>query len=151
MYYPHWQMTMFAPFSFFIYMIYFVVISIVLIIVLKILKKENIKEIYKNSILRIWIFSFISNMTAASPFFLLNMINDYSSEEMVNLLDTLSAAPFTNLYTGLMTVAVFVLGVGMSYFLMTFVLKETDLTKKERVIVVCALVFFTAPYFIMFP
>jgi hypothetical protein len=137
----------------------FIIDSLVVLITLKILKVENIKAIYKKSILGVWCFGFVSDFIGTAFMFLSNLV-DHQFDKLLpnerwwydNISSAVSYNPFQSIYAVIwVTVAVLISSCCIYWFnyKVTFYKTELDDNIKKKVSLVLAI--FTAPILFYLP
>ncbi len=128
----------------------FIIDSIVLIISMKVLKQVDIKENYKKSILKVWIFGFLSDFIGAGILFLTQMARGNWWYEYIA--SPVATNPFDNLYSlSYVFFAVIVSGVAIYFFNLKISFKRLDYELKTKKILALSLAIFTAPYILLVP
>lgn len=129
----------------------FLIDSLVLLISLKLLKISNIKEIYKKSILFIWIFGFISDIIGAFSLMLTQFIST-NNNWINNIFQSIVFNPFTNIYGFIYTsIAVIISGICIYLLNKKISLKKTNLEEKDKKKVAIVMAIVTAPYLFFVP
>lgn len=128
----------------------FIVDSVVLWIAMKVMKLEDKKQIYKKSIVKIWLFGFLADIIGA----LILLTNQLvpSSSTFYQITKAVTWNPFENII-GVLFVAFAVLIAGICIYLfnskVSFHHVDLEEKKKKRLSLVLAIV--TAPYLFFFP
>ena len=127
----------------------FIIDSIVLLISAKLLKLTNIKEIYKKTILKVWLIGFASDFVGAGILFIGSSVEVADWNEY---LYSLSWNPFDNWYALLYAAfAVAVTGVLIYIANIKFSFHSLEIDKRKKRILALALAIFTAPYVFLYP
>lgn len=163
---PIWMMFIF-PFVWVVILpLNYIIDSLVFLITMKVLKLEHKKAMYKLSILKIWIFGFISDFIGATILFVPIIVNDvfnldagHKSGLIYSIVDKLmqvTVNPFDNIYAFiLVTIAVLIAAVFIYVFNYKFSLKKAfengyiDDVKRRKIALSMAI--FTAPYLFYLP
>ena len=144
----------------------YIIDSLVFYITMKVLKLKQKKLIYKISILKIWIFGFISDFIGAVILFIPLIINNafnldvrYKTGLFYAIMDKLMEVtlnPFDNIYAFILTtIAVLVSALFIYWFNCNFTLKKAvennyinDIEKRK---IALSIAIFTAPYLFYLP
>lgn len=146
--FPIWFLLLFPIAWIVVLPVNFVIDSIVLLICAKLLKLTNIKELYKRSIIKIWVIGFASDFIGAGILFL----STDSTFGWYEYLQAVSWNPFDNWYALLFVAfAVAVAGVFIYIGNIKFSLKNMELSQKHKRILALALAVLTAPYVLFYP
>lgn len=126
----------------------FIIDSIVLLVSVKLLKLANLREIYKKSILKVWLVGFASDFVGAGILFLSTENNTGWSE----YLNAVSWNPFDNWYAILFVgFAVTVSGICIYLGNIKYSLKAIEVEQKKKRILALTLAVITAPYILFYP
>lgn len=126
----------------------FIIDSVVLLISARLLRLSGIKEIYKRSILRIWLIGFASDFMGAGILFL----TTDSTAGWSEYLNAVSWNPFDNWYALLyVSFAVIISGICIYFGNLRFSFRNMDLEQRKKRILALALAVFTAPYILLYP
>jgi len=126
----------------------FVIDSIVLLISVKLLKLANLKEVYKRTIVKVWLLGFASDFAGAGILF----IGSNSTSKWDEYLYSLSWNPFDNWYA-LMYSAFAVCVSGLLIYIGNYKLSfnGVEIEKRKKRILALTLAIFTAPYIFFYP
>lgn len=128
----------------------FIIDSIVLLITLKLIHCTNIKDIYKKSILKVWIFGFIADFLGVGLIFCTSFIR--TSWWNNNILSPISANPWTNIFASIFILFFTALvGVAIYFFNYKISFKNVDLPKNKKFTLALSLAILTAPYTLLIP
>ncbi|GAA0180527.1 hypothetical protein SH2C18_32020 [Clostridium sediminicola] len=128
----------------------FIIDSIVLIISMIFLKQIDIKENYKKSILKVWLFGFLSDFIGAGILFLSHIPNGDWWYEFVY--SPVSYNPFDNFYSlSYVFIAIIVSGVAIYLFNLKISFKKLNYDLKIKKTIALSLAIFTAPYVLLVP
>jgi hypothetical protein len=129
----------------------FMIDSAVLLILLKCMKFENIKQIYKRSILKVWIFGFLSDLFGWGFLFASEAFKKYEWWNK-NIVMGVTYNPFHSIYS-LLYVLLAVLISGFFIFILNYYFSlngfELDHRKKAKIAIGIAII--TAPYLFLIP
>lgn len=128
----------------------FIIDSIVLIISINLLKQADIKENYKKSIVKVWMFGFLSDFIGAGILFLSQMPKGDWWYEYIS--SPVSYNPFDNLYSlSLVFFAIIASGIAIYFFNLKISFKTLKYELKTKKIIALSLAIFTAPYVLLVP
>lgn len=132
--------------------------SLVVVLGLKFLKLNNIKELYKKSIVRVVIFGFISDIIGSFVMLLPNLIEGIIKDKVVkswlydNMINSVNYRPLDNIYSFLWTTMALIISAFFIYFFnkkVSFKSLDIDDQLKKRLSIILAV--FTAPYVFYLP
>lgn len=148
-FFPLWLIVFFPPIILFTLPINFIIDSIVFLLLLKFYNNDNIKEIYKNNILYVWVLGFAADIVGASLLLSSTIFdNMITSEESYKFVTAIMTNPFSNQRAFIFTlIATLISGLLIYIFNIKFNLKE--IKNKKRIALLLAII--TAPYFFFFP
>lgn len=133
----------------------FLVDALVLWLGMKGLRLAQPREVIKRSILRVWLFGFLSDLTGSAMLYaavaveLPGSVGRWWYENMTN---AITLNPFENVFAFLfVSVCVAVAGVLIYLFNAKFAFKKTDLAEVQRKKLARLLAFATAPYLYLLP
>lgn len=135
----------------------FLIDSLVLLITLKLLKQHDIFSSYKKTIIKVWMFGFLSDFIGAG-FMFLTQIDIFPGRSGVGdwwfkyIANPVAYNPFDNPYSLFYVVLVIIIAAVFIYFFnLKYGLKaiETEIAAKKQVAL--SLAIFTAPYVLLFP
>ncbi len=125
----------------------FIIDTAVLLITLKVMKVENIKEIWKKSIVKVWIFGFISDIVGG--LFMFWVIID---PILYDYLKGVAYNPFKDVLSFLWVVLCMAIASVCIYFLNYKIsLKKTTLTNIQKKKLALSLAIATSPYLFLLP
>lgn len=128
----------------------FIIDSIVLLITLKLLKQTDIKENYKKTILKVWMFGFLSDFIGAGILFLTQMPRGEWWNEYIA--SPVSYNPFDNWYSlSYVFIAIIASGIAIYLFNIKISFKTLNYELKTKKIIALSLAIFTAPYILLVP
>jgi hypothetical protein len=128
----------------------FIIDSIVLLITIKLLKRADIKENYKKTILKVWMFGFLSDFIGAGILFLTQMPNGDWWYEYIS--SPVSYNPFDNLYSlSCVFIAIIASGIAIYLFNVKISFKTLNYDLKTKKVIALSLAIFTAPYILLMP
>lgn len=149
-FFPIWLIFLFPPIIFAVLIINFMIDSLVVTISLKKMKIEHAKTIYKRTILKTWIFGFLSDIAGVLCLIPVLFINP-NSPWWQDLQEAIIVNPFSHpIALLILCFAIFVAGV-LIYFLNMSAFKHTELSQSQRKKISLHLAIFTAPYFFLLP
>lgn len=132
--------------------------SLVIILGLKFLKLNNIKELYKKSIVKVVIFGFISDIIGSFVMLLPDFVEKYLSSKIArdwlysNIINSVNYHPFDNIYSFLWTTISLIVSAFFIYLFnkkVSFKNLDIDDQLKRRLSIILAI--FTAPYLFYLP
>lgn len=135
----------------------FIIDSAVILIALKLLKIDGKKEIYKKTILKIWIFGFISDFIGTAIMIISGLIKFNRSEVMrdwwyKNIEMPVFYNPFQSVYGFLwVTLALIITSVFIYIFNYKISFKNLDIEEKHKKKLALYLAIFTAPILFYLP
>jgi len=148
--FPIWILFIVPPAILIVLPSNFIIDSLVLIITLKILRINNIKEIYKKTILKVWLFGFFADIIGA--IFLL--ISQFIPGEFWydNILAPLMWNPFENIFSFIYcTIGILISGVFIYLFNKKITFKNIDLKDNLKKKIAFVLSLITMPYLFYLP
>lgn len=123
----------------------FVIDSIVLLIILKLLKL-NIKNIYKKTILKVWLFGFLADIAGAIFIFIISLL------PISNFFENIYWNPYKDLSSFILMLISFIISTYLIYvFNKKISLKKIDITEQLKKRIALFLALFTAPYLFLIP
>lgn len=126
----------------------FVIDSLVLLISARLLKLTRIKEVYKKSILKVWMIGFGADFVGAGILF----VSTTGSGVWYEYLNAVSWNPFDNWYSILfVSFATAVTGILIYFGNLKLVFQGMDLEQRSKKRLALALAIFTAPYVFFYP
>ncbi|MDU1413494.1 MAG: hypothetical protein E6929_11840 [Clostridium sp.] len=148
--FPIWMLIMFPLTWLYILPANFIIDSIVILITLKVLKCGSIKNIYKSTIIKVWIFGFASDFICGILLFLSQFIkgNWWYEYIMIPLVENPLDNWFALIYC---LVTLFIAGFFIYFFNYKISFKKLNLPKKTIQKIALSLAIFTTPYVILFP
>lgn len=137
----------------------FLIDSTVLLITLKLLKQHDIFNSYKKTIIKVWLFGFLSDFIGAG-FMFLTQIDIFPGRSDIgfrawwfnHIANPIAFNPFDNPYSLFYVVLVIIITAVFIYFFnlkYTFKNMETEVAAKRQIALNLAI--FTAPYVLLFP
>ncbi|MCI8442293.1 MAG: hypothetical protein HFG27_07170 [Provencibacterium sp.] len=131
----------------------FLIDSAVLLLSLHFLHIEGKKEIYKRSILKIFLFGFLSDLAGSLLLFLSQLVDAYFGDWWYqNMTNAIAMNPFENIFAFLYVLAALLLSGGCIYLLnRRFSFRKTSLSPALQKRLSLLLAVFTAPYLFFFP
>ncbi len=151
--FPLWMLILFPMTWLVVIPANFIIDSVVLLITIKCLKLDNMKLIYKKSILKVFLFGFLADFVGGL-IMLLSQFIPYSQDNWwyENMTNAIAFNPFENVFSFIyVLIATSVAGYLIYLFNYKFSFKnlEIELAKKKRIALSIAI--FTAPYLFFFP
>ena len=149
-FFPIWLIFIFPPIIILSFIINFMVDSLVLLLGAKKLKIHNRKDIYKKTIIPIFILGFIADIIGAALLLISQFItNDFWYK---NIITPLMLNPFSNIFAFLYcTIVVIITGLLIYIFNKNFTFKKLDVSNETKHKLSLSLAIFTAPFFFYFP
>ncbi len=125
----------------------FLIDTIVLLISFKLLKIGEIKNAYKKTILKVWIFGFIADIIGSGVLTLMQFIPGFE-----NIVGDISYDPFSNVYAILLILMAVIISMIVIYALnMKFSFNKVNFDEKTKKKLAIILAIFTAPYLFFMP
>lgn len=157
MFFPIWLLWLF-PFAWSVVLPgNFIIDSLVLLLTLKVLKINNKKKIYKENILKIWGFGFLSDFIGTFVMFSICIVADNLPDNIRrlwfdNLTIPLSQNPFTSIYS-LTWVIVSIIVTSFFIYLFNYKIsfRKLDIEETSKKKLALSLAIFTAPYLFLLP
>lgn len=149
--FPIWYLILLFP-MFWLVMIpsNFIIDSLVVFVALKMMNIPNIKEVYKKSILRVFLFGFLADILGSVLIILVSMIPIEAFYTLV--ISPMHTNPFENIYSLLfMLLILAIIGYVIYLFNRHICFKKTDLTNKQKHLIALYLAIFTTPYLFLVP
>lgn len=148
--FPIWFLIIFPTMWLFVLPANFLIDTVVLCICLKALKITNINEVYKKSILKVWIFGFIADIIGSALLVCTQFISVNSF--LSDIITALAYNPFSNIYAFLITIfAIVISGILIYVFNFKISFKKVDIDEKSKKRIAICLAVFTAPYLFLYP
>ena len=146
--FPIWFLIIFPITWLIILPVNFIIDSVVLLISAKLLKLTNLKEVYKKTILKVWLIGFASDFVGAGILFL----STSGSGVWYEYLNAVSWNPFDNWFS-ILYVAFATVVAGLLIYLgnLKLVFRGLELEVRNKKILALALAVFTAPYVFFYP
>lgn len=135
----------------------FIIDLLVIILTLRFLKVQNIKDIAKSVIFKVWIFGFLSDFIGTGFMMLSNLIDfDYNSPIgkwwYDNITNAVSYNPYRSIYAVVwVTLCVIITAIAIYLFNYKFALKKSGLEDNQKKRLALSLAIFTAPYTFLIP
>lgn len=146
--FPIWFLIMFPITWIIVLPANFVIDSIVFLICTRLLRLTGIGQLYKRSILKIWLVGFASDFVGAGILFL----TLDSSASWYEYLQSVSWNPFDNWYALLFVAfAVSVAGICIYFGNLKYSLRNIETSQRNKRIIALALAMLTAPYILFYP
>ena len=149
-FFPIWLFFAFPPIILISLPINFIIDSLVLLLGGKVLKIENLKNIYKKSIFRIFIFGFLADILGA----LILLATQFVPGEFwyQNILAPLMFNPFHTVLSFIYClITIVITGVLIYFFNKRITFKNIDLEEKMKKKLCIIIAVFTAPFFFLIP
>lgn len=148
--FPIWFLIFFPIYWLAVIPLNFVVDTVVLLIALKLLKIVKIKEIYKKTILKVWLIGFLADLIGSAILICTQLISpSILSQEIIS---ALAYNPFTNVWALLITIIAILVSALLIYFInMKVSFKKVDIEEKRKKKLALILAIFTAPYLFLYP
>lgn len=128
----------------------FLLDSLILILGIKYLKKKNIINIYKKTILKIWLLGFLAKLMGTSILFATYFIP--GNWWYNNITAPISTNPFTNIFGLLFSIfALVVAGLLIYIFNLKLSFHKLKISLKEKIKLAFILAIFTMPYVFLIP
>ncbi|MDD3303843.1 MAG: hypothetical protein PHP54_02905 [Clostridia bacterium] len=148
--FPIWFLILFPIVWLIVLPANFIIDTIVILLALKLLKVTNLKETYKKTIIKVWLFGFIADFIGALLLIAIQFIS--TGTFMSDVVAALAYNPFTNIYALLITIlAIIISAIAIYLFNVKISLKKVDLEVKTKKKIALALSIFTAPYLFLYP
>ena len=149
-FFPIWLFFAFPPVILISLPINFIVDSIVLLLGSKVLKIKNLKEIYKKTIFKIFMFGFLADIIGA----LMLLATQFIPGEFwyQNVLAPLMFNPFHTVFSFIYCViSIIITGIFIYLFNKKITFKNIDLDEKNKKKLCIIIAVFTAPFFFLIP
>ncbi|MDD2569154.1 MAG: hypothetical protein PHN47_03180 [Clostridia bacterium] len=128
----------------------FIIDSIVLLVAGKALNLLELKNIYKSTIIKVWIFGFLADIIGAGLLFLTQTFNGSFWSEYIG--NPVAYNPWDNWYSFAYVLGAIVISAVFIYiFNMKISFKKLEISKKQKQILALVLAIFTAPYLFLLP
>ena len=147
--FPVWLILLYPLNLIFVLPINFIIDYLVLRLGAKHLQIDNYKEIAKRSIIKTWLFGFLSDIIGGVMMFVFNGFAEFGLIDFVN---AVMYDPFSRIDAFLAVVlCIFIAALCIYFFNLKFVFKkfDLDLAKKRRLALYLAII--TAPYLFLLP
>lgn len=145
--FPIWILFIVSPFIWFVILpANFLIYTLVLIVACNIFKIKNIFNVYKKSILKMFVYGFISDVFGASILLLASKINPDG------IFSNVACNPFSSWITVVYILICIFLSAALTYFFnynLTF--KRLDINEKKKKKIALFIAIFTAPYLFFYP
>lgn len=155
--FPIWMLWIFPMTWLIVLPANFIIDSAVILIALKLLKVDNRKVIYKKTILKVWIFGFISDFIGSAIMIISGFIKFSNSEVMrewwyKNIETAVFYNPFQSVYGFLwVTLSVIITSVFIYIFNWKISFNNLEIEEKYKKKLALALAIFTAPILFYLP
>jgi len=148
--FPIWFLLIFPIAWLVVLPVNFVIDSLVLLIALKLLPVEDIKDVYKKSVVKVWLCGFAADIAGAGLLFATQL--DLGNWWYEYITSPVARNPFDNWYSFFYVLLAVALAGFLIYFFNTkFCFSQTDLTPKTIRRIALALAILTAPYVLLAP
>lgn len=157
--FPIWMLWLFPLTWLFILPANFIIDSVVLLLALKFLKVGEWKQIYKRSVVKIWIFGFLADIAGAVMMLTVILTDSLLASESPmgqwwhqHLTNTVTSNPFSNIYSFLWTTICVAVSVFLIYlFNVKISFRKLPLKQALKRKLALVLAIFTAPYLFYLP
>ena len=148
--FPIWLLIFYPLYWLIVLPANFLIDTAVLLISLKVLKISNIKDVYKKTILKVWIIGFVADLCGAA----LLICTQLLPSNLVNssIISALAYNPFSNIWSLIITFIAIIITAIIIYFMnLKLSFKKVDLDQKAKKKIAIILAVITAPYLFLYP
>lgn len=148
--FPIWLLIFYPLYWLIVLPANFLIDTAVLLISLKVLKISNIKDVYKKTILKVWIIEFVADLCGAA----LLICTQLLPSNLVNssIISALAYNPFSNIWSLIITFIAIIITAIIIYFMnLKLSFKKVDLDQKAKKKIAIILAVITAPYLFLYP
>ncbi len=152
--FPIWFLLFFPPVIFITLIGNFIIDSLVILVcffVFKLVEIQNMKTFYKKSILKVWLFGFLSDIIGAAVLFIITVGGDYLGLPY-KLKSAIDYDPFSHPIAAIITISAILLSSVFIYlFNYNITFKNLITEKKLRFKVALTIAIVTAPWTFLLP
>lgn len=149
LFFPIFFYYLMPPTMLFILVSNFIFDSIVLLGIAYFLRCDSIKDLYKKTIVKTWLFGFFADSIAA---FVVMAVLDCARTIFKEIINSIGRNPFENVYALIFVlIMIFFTGIWIYLFNSSFVFKKIDMEEKQKKIMCLSLAVLTAPWTFLIP